>query len=48
MQSAALVIPWEEIGVYLSIIVFIAIGSGSIPAVVASRIPPAEALRYVG
>jgi putative ABC transport system permease protein len=48
MQNVALVIPWQEIGVYLSIIVFIAIGSGSIPALVASRIPPAEALRYVG
>jgi ABC-type antimicrobial peptide transport system permease subunit len=48
MQNTALVIPWQEIVVYLSIIVFIAIGSGSIPALVASRIPPAEALRYVG
>jgi ABC-type antimicrobial peptide transport system permease subunit len=48
MQGTALVIPWQEIGVYLSIIVLIAIGSGSIPALVASRIPPAEALRYVG
>jgi ABC-type antimicrobial peptide transport system permease subunit len=48
MQGVALVIPWQEIGVYLSIIVLIAIGSGSIPALVASRIPPAEALRYVG
>jgi putative ABC transport system permease protein len=48
MQGVALVIPWGEIGVYLSIIVFIALGSGSIPALVASRIPPAEALRYVG
>ena len=48
MQDVALVIPWQEIGIYLSLIVFIAIGSGSIPALVASRIPPAEALRYVG
>jgi len=48
MQDVALVIPWQEIGIYLTIIVFIAIGSGSIPALVASRIPPAEALRYVG
>ena len=48
MQDVALVIPWQEIGIYLSIIVFIAIGSGSIPALVASKIPPAEALRYVG
>jgi len=48
MQGVTLVIPWEEIGLYLSIIVLIALGSGSLPAFVASRIPPAEALRYVG
>jgi ABC-type antimicrobial peptide transport system permease subunit len=48
MQGATLVIPWEEIGLYLSIIVLIALGSGSLPAIAASRIPPAEALRYVG
>jgi putative ABC transport system permease protein len=48
MQNTALVIPWEEIGLYLSIIVLIALGSGSLPAFAASRIPPAEALRYVG
>jgi ABC-type antimicrobial peptide transport system permease subunit len=48
MQGVALVIPWGEIGLYLSIIVLIALGSGSLPAFAASRIPPAEALRYVG
>jgi len=48
MQNMALVIPWDQIGIYLSFIVLIAIGAGSIPAFVASRIPPAEALRYVG
>ncbi|MFC1487396.1 FtsX-like permease family protein [Thermoproteota archaeon] len=48
MQGVTLVIPWEEIGLYLSLIVLIALGSGAIPAIVASRIPPAEALRYVG
>ena len=48
MLGVPLVIPWEEIGLYLSIIVLIALGSGSLPALVASRIPPAEALRYVG
>jgi ABC-type antimicrobial peptide transport system permease subunit len=48
MQGVTLVIPWEDIGLYLSIIVLIALGSGSLPALVASRIPPAEALRYVG
>ena len=48
MQCVTLVIPWNDIGLYLSIIVLIAIGSGSLPTLVASRIPPAEALRYVG
>jgi ABC-type antimicrobial peptide transport system permease subunit len=48
MQNTTLIIPWEEIGLYLSIIVLIALGSGSLPAIAASRIPPAEALRYVG
>ena len=48
MQNMALVIPWSEIEIYLSFIVLIAIGAGSIPAYVASKIPPAEALRYVG
>jgi ABC-type antimicrobial peptide transport system permease subunit len=48
MMDTALLIPWQEIGLYLSIIVLIALGSGLIPAIVASRIPPAEALRYVG
>ena len=48
MQGVALVIPWEEIGLYLSLIVLIALGAGALPAIVASRIPPAEALRYVG
>jgi ABC-type antimicrobial peptide transport system permease subunit len=48
MQNMALVIPWDQIGIYLSFIVLIAIGAGSIPAFVAARIPPAEALRYVG
>ncbi len=48
MQNSVLVIPWKELGLYLSIIVVIALGSGAIPAIVASRIPPAEALRYVG
>ncbi len=48
MQGVSLVIPWEDLGLYLSIIILIALGSGSLPAFVASRIPPAEALRYVG
>jgi ABC-type antimicrobial peptide transport system permease subunit len=48
LQSMPLIIPWEQLGMYLSFIVLIAIGAGSIPAYIASRIPPAEALRYVG
>ncbi len=48
MQGATLVIPWNDLGVYLGIITLIAIISGAIPGWFASRIPPAEALRYVG
>jgi putative ABC transport system permease protein len=48
MQNATLIIPWQELGSYLTIIVVIALGAGSLPAFTASRIPPAEALRYVG
>ena len=48
LQGNPVIIPWEQLGLYLSFIVFIAIGAGSIPAYIASRIPPAEALRYVG
>ncbi len=48
LQGMPLVIPWGQLGLYLSFIVLIAIGAGSVPAYIASRIPPAEALRYVG
>jgi ABC-type antimicrobial peptide transport system permease subunit len=48
MQSATLVIPWGDLGIYLSIITLIALGAGAIPGWIASRIPPAESLRYVG
>jgi len=48
LQNVTLIIPWEQLGLYLSFIVLIALFAGSIPAYVASRIPPAEALRYVG
>jgi putative ABC transport system permease protein len=48
LQGNPVIIPWEQLGLYLSFIVIIAIGAGSIPAYIASRIPPAEALRYVG
>ncbi len=48
MQGATLVIPWNELGIYLGFITLIAITAGAIPGWFASRIPPAEALRYVG
>ncbi len=48
MQGATLVIPWNDLGVYLGFITLIAIAAGAIPGWFASRIPPAEALRYVG
>ena len=48
MQSATLVIPWSDLGVYLGFITVIAIAAGAIPGWFASKIPPAEALRYVG
>ncbi len=48
MQNTTLVIPWSDLAVYLSFITFIALGAGALPGWVASRIPPAEALRYVG
>jgi ABC-type antimicrobial peptide transport system permease subunit len=48
MQGATLVIPWSDLGVYLGFITLIAIAAGAIPGWFASRIPPAEALRYVG
>jgi ABC-type antimicrobial peptide transport system permease subunit len=48
MQGATLVIPWNDLGVYLGFITLIAITAGAIPGWFASRIPPAEALRYVG
>ena len=48
MQNATLVIPWNDIGLYLGFIIIIALSVGAIPGWIASRIPPAEALRYVG
>ncbi len=48
MQGATLVIPWNDLAVYLGFITLIAIAAGALPGWFASRIPPAEALRYVG
>jgi len=48
MQGSTLVIPWSDLGVYLGFITLIALAAGAIPGWFASRIPPAEALRYVG
>ncbi|MFX0125377.1 MAG: ABC transporter permease [Candidatus Hodarchaeota archaeon] len=48
MLDVPVVIPWGTIGFYLSLITFIGLIAGAIPGWVASRIPAAEALRYVG
>ena len=48
MQGATLLIPWNDLGIYLGFITLIALAAGAIPGWFASRIPPAEALRYVG
>ena len=48
MQGTALIIPWNDIATYLGFITLIALAAGAIPGWFASRIPPAEALRYVG
>jgi len=48
MLDVPVVIPWGTIGLYLSLITFIGLLAGAIPGWVASRIPAAEALRYVG
>jgi hypothetical protein len=48
MQGATLIIPWNDLGVYLGFITLMAMAAGAIPGWFASRIPPAEALRYVG
>ena len=38
MQGATLIIPWNELGVYLGFITLIALGAGAIPGYFASRI----------
>lgn len=48
MMDVPIVIPWGTLGAYLSLITFIGLLAGAIPGLVASRIPAAEALRYVG
>lgn len=48
MQGTVLIIPWGDIAVYLGFITLMALIAGAIPGWVASKIPPAEALRYVG
>ena len=48
MLDVPVIIPWATIGAYLSFITFIGLLAGAIPGWVASRIPAAEALRYVG
>jgi ABC-type antimicrobial peptide transport system permease subunit len=48
MMDVPVVIPWGTLGAYLSLITFIGLLAGAIPGLIASRIPAAEALRYVG
>lgn len=48
MQNAPLVIPWDTIAIYLGFITLVALVAGALPGISASRIPPSEALRYVG
>ncbi|MFX0149835.1 MAG: ABC transporter permease, partial [Candidatus Hodarchaeota archaeon] len=48
MMDVPMVIPWGTLGAYLSLITFIGLLAGAIPGLIASRIPAAEALRYVG
>jgi len=48
MMGVSMVIPWNTIIAYLSFITFIGLLAGAIPGWSASRIPAAEALRYVG
>jgi ABC-type antimicrobial peptide transport system permease subunit len=48
MMDVPVVIPWGTLGAYLSLITLIGLLAGAIPGLVASRIPAAEALRYVG
>ena len=48
MMDVPVVIPWATIGAYISFITIIGLLAGAIPGWIASRIPAAEALRYVG
>ena len=48
IMDSALVIPWDTIAIYLGFITLVAIIAGALPGWTASRIPPSEALRYVG
>ena len=48
LSDAPLVIPWDTILIYLAFIASVAFLAGAIPGWTASRIPPSEALRYVG
>jgi ABC-type antimicrobial peptide transport system permease subunit len=48
MMEVPVVIPWDTLAAYLSLITLIGLLAGAIPGFIASRIPAAEALRYVG
>ncbi|MHA2245719.1 MAG: FtsX-like permease family protein [Candidatus Hodarchaeales archaeon] len=48
IMESSLIIPWDTIAIYLGFITLVAIIAGALPGWTASRIPPSEALRYVG
>jgi ABC-type antimicrobial peptide transport system permease subunit len=48
IQGVDVIIPWSTLGVYLTFITVVALLAGAAPGWAASRIPAAEALRYVG
>ncbi|MFV2013879.1 MAG: ABC transporter permease, partial [Candidatus Heimdallarchaeota archaeon] len=48
IQGGTIAIPVDTIMIYLLFIIFVALLAGAIPGWVASKIPAAEALRYIG
>ncbi|MHA2362864.1 MAG: FtsX-like permease family protein [Candidatus Hodarchaeales archaeon] len=48
LTNGVVVIPWGTIAVYLGFITMVALIAGALPGYTAARIPPSEALRYVG
>lgn len=48
LSNGAVVVPWDRIALYLGFIAVVASIAGALPGYSAARIPPSEALRYVG